>query len=90
MSTTQANPAEMIRRGAPRLIHSDAELAAYTDALFELTAKTNPTPEEVEVIELMTVLVERYESERYPVPEAEPLDVLKFLLDRNSLSNKVI
>jgi HTH-type transcriptional regulator/antitoxin HigA len=90
MSTTLANPAEMIRRGAPRLIHSDAELAEYTDALFELTAKTNPTPEEEEAIDLMTLLVERYEAERYPVPEAEPVDVLKFLRERNSLSQRDI
>jgi HTH-type transcriptional regulator/antitoxin HigA len=90
MSTTLANPAEMIRRGAPRLIHSDAELAEYTDALFELTAKTDPTPEEEEAIDLMTLLVERYEAERYPVPEAEPVDVLKFLRERNSLSQRDI
>ena len=90
MSTTLANPVEMIRRGAPRLIHSDAELAEYTDALFELTAKTDPTPEEEEAIELMTLLIERYEAERYPIPEAEPLDVLRFLLERNSLSQRDI
>jgi len=90
MSTVLANPAEMIRRGAPRLIHNDAELAEYTDALFELTAKANPTPEEEEAIELMTLLVERYEAERFPIPEAEPVDVLKFLLDRNALSQRDI
>jgi HTH-type transcriptional regulator/antitoxin HigA len=90
MSTALANPAEMIRRGAPRLIHSDAELAEYTDALFELTAKTDPMPEEEEAIELMTLLVERYEAERYPVPAAEPVDVLRFLLERNSLSQRDI
>ncbi|MGA2847728.1 MAG: helix-turn-helix domain-containing protein [Terracidiphilus sp.] len=90
MSTTLANPAEMIRRGAPRLIHSDAELAEYTEVLFELTAKANPMPEEEEAIELMTLLVERYEAERFPVPEAEPLDVLKFLLEQNSLSQRDI
>lgn len=90
MSTTLANPAEMIRRGAARLIHSDAELAEYTEVLFELTAKANPMPEEEEAIELMTLLVERYEAERFPVPEAEPLDVLKFLLEQNSLSQRDI
>ena len=68
MSTGLADPVEMIRQGAPRLIHSDAELAVYTDALFDLTIKTNPTPEEEEAIELMTLLVERYEAERYPIP----------------------
>jgi HTH-type transcriptional regulator/antitoxin HigA len=80
----------MIRQGAPRLIHSDAELAEYTSALFELTAKTDPTPEEEEAIELMTLLVERYESERFPIPEAEPVDVLRFLLEQNSLSQRDI
>jgi HTH-type transcriptional regulator/antitoxin HigA len=90
MSTALANPAEMIRRGAPRLIHSDAELAEYTDALFDLTAKTDPTPEDEDAIELMTPLVERYEAERYLVPEAQPVDVLRFLLERNSLSQRDI
>jgi len=38
----------------------------------------------------MTLLVERYESERYPIPAAEPVDVLKLLLERNSPSQRVI
>lgn len=90
MTTALANPAEMIRRGAPRLIHSDAELEEYSGALFGLTAKTDPTPDEEEAIELMTLLVERYEAERYTVPEAEPVDVLRFLLERNSLPQRDI
>jgi HTH-type transcriptional regulator/antitoxin HigA len=90
ISRTLANQAETIRRGSSRLIYSDAELAEYTDTLFELTAKADPTPEEEEAIELMTLLVERYESERYPIPAAEPVDVLKLLLERNSPSQRVI
>ena len=34
MSTVLANPTEMIRQVAPRLIHSDEELAEYTRTLF--------------------------------------------------------
>jgi HTH-type transcriptional regulator / antitoxin HigA len=90
MNTVLANPAEMIRRGAPRLIRNDEELAEYTQALFALTAKTDPTPEEVEAIELMTLLVERYEQEHYPVPAAEPADVLRYLLEQNGLSQRDI
>lgn len=90
MSTALANPTEMIRRGAPRLIHSDEELAEYTQALFELTAKADPSPDEEEAVELMTLLVERYESKRYTVPLAEPADVLRYLLDRNGLSQRDI
>ena len=90
MSTTLANPTEMIRRGAPHLIHSDQELAKYTEALFKLTAKSAPTPEEEEAIELLTLLIERYEAERYPVPDAGPIDVLRYLLDQNGLSQRDI
>ena len=90
MSTALANPTEMIRQGAPRLIHSDEELAAYTDALFRLTAKRHPTREEEEAIELLTLLIERYEAERYPVPDADPVEVLRFLLRQNGLTQRAI
>jgi len=90
MSTTLANPTEMIRQGAPRLIHTDEELEEYTQALFALTAKPDPALEEEEAIELMTLLVERYEQERYPIPAAAPADVLRFLLEHNGLSQRDI
>jgi len=90
MSTALANPTKMIRQGAPHLIHSDHELAKYTEALFRLTAKPDATPEEEEAIELLTLLIERYEGERYPVPDAGPIEVLRFLLDRNGLSQRDI
>ena len=69
MSTVLANPAEMIAHGAPRVIHNDEELEMYTEALFQLTALENPSSSEVEAIELLTLLVERYEEEHYSVPK---------------------
>jgi HTH-type transcriptional regulator/antitoxin HigA len=42
MSKVLANPAKMIARGAPHVIHNDAELEAYTNALFQLTALGKP------------------------------------------------
>ena len=90
MSTALANPTEMIRRGAPRLIHSDEELAKYTEELFKLTAKSRPSLAEEEAIELLTLLIERYESERYPVPDVDPIDVLRILLEQNGLSQRDI
>jgi len=90
MSTALANPTEMIRQGAPHLIHSDEELAHYTEALFRLTAKSRPTAEEAEAIGLLTLLIERYEAERFPMPNADPVDVLRFLLGQNGLSQRDI
>src|SRR5579864_6832612 len=88
MSKVLANPAEMIARGAPRVIHNDAELETYTDALFQLTALEEPTPSEQEAIELLTVLVERYEQEHYPIPAADPVSVVRFLIEKQGLTQR--
>ena len=88
MSTVLANPAKMIAHGAPRVIHNDEELEAYTDALFRLTALASPSDTEVEAIELLTLLVERYEQEHYPIPAADPIAVLRLLIDRQGLTQR--
>jgi HTH-type transcriptional regulator/antitoxin HigA len=86
MSKALADPADMIRRGAPRLILSDEDLAEYTRALFTLTAKPKPTAAEQEAIDLLTLLVEQYENLCYPLPEARAVEVLRLLMERNSVS----
>jgi HTH-type transcriptional regulator / antitoxin HigA len=88
MSTVLANAAEMIAQGAPHVIHNDAELEMYTDALFRLTALESPSSSEVEAIELLTLLVERYEQERYSIPKADPVSVVRFLIEQQNLSQR--
>ena len=88
MATLLANPAKMIESGAPHLIHSEEQLETYTKALYRLTSEPRPTPAQVEAIELLTLLIERYEEEHYSVPQASPADVLRFLLDRHGLKQR--
>lgn len=88
MSTVLADPAEMIAHGAPHVIHNDAELEMYTDALFRLTALESPSPSEVEAIELLTLLVERYEQEHYSIPAADPVSVVRFLIEQQNLTQR--
>jgi HTH-type transcriptional regulator/antitoxin HigA len=88
MSTGLANPAKMIAQGAPRVIHNDEELAAYTEALFQLTALAKPSRSEKEAIELLTLLVESYEREHYSIPAADPVSVVRFLIEQQSLAQR--
>jgi HTH-type transcriptional regulator / antitoxin HigA len=88
MKKILANPVEMIERGAPRLIRSDKELERYTEALFELTALAKPTVAEIEAIELLSLLVETYEAERFRIAASSPIEVLKFLMDQNGLQQR--
>jgi HTH-type transcriptional regulator/antitoxin HigA len=88
MKTVLANPAKMIAQGAPRIIHNDRELAAYTEALFQLTVLENPSPAEVEAIELLTLLIDRYEQARYSIPAADATTVLRFLIEKQGLTQR--
>lgn len=88
MATVLANPVEMIQRGAPHLIHSEAQLEAYTKALYALTSVARPTRAQVEAIDLLTLLIERYEEEHFSVPQASAPDVLRFLLERHGLKQR--
>ena len=88
MSTVLADPAEMIAHGAPHVIHNDAELEVYTDALFRLTALESLSSSEVKAIELLTLLVERYEQEHYSVPKADPVSIVRFLIERQNLAQR--
>jgi len=78
----------MIARGAPHVIHNDRELETYTAALFELTAIENPSTSELEAIELLTLLIERYEQDRYPIPAADAVSVVRFLIENKHLTQR--
>jgi HTH-type transcriptional regulator/antitoxin HigA len=88
MRKVLANPAEMIAQGAPRLIRNNVELAGYTEALYELTALEKPSRSEVEAIELLTLLVDRYEQEHYSVPAADAISVVRFLIEQQGLAQR--
>ena len=90
MATLLANPAKMIERGAPHLIRTEEQLAAYTRALYRLTAESHLTPAQVEAIELLTLLIERFEEEQYALPTASPAGVLRFLLVQHGLKQRDI
>jgi HTH-type transcriptional regulator / antitoxin HigA len=87
-ATVLANPAKMIAKGAPRVIHNDKELEAYTDALFKLTALENPSPSEMDAIELLSLLVERYEDERWPITEVDPISLVRDLIEKGNLRQR--
>lgn len=46
------------------------------------------SPEERELLDLMVVLVERFEADAYPIDDAAPVDVLRELLESNGLKQK--
>jgi HTH-type transcriptional regulator / antitoxin HigA len=88
MSALLANPAEMLAQGGPRVIHNDEELAEYTEVLFNLTSIEEPTRDQIEAINLLSLLVSSYEDEHYPLPKSTPERVVRYLMERQGLKQK--
>ena len=68
-------------------IKNDRELNRALNRIDELWgAKTNtPRGDELDVLML---LVEKYEDEHYAIPASDPVEAIKFLMEQNSLSRK--
>jgi HTH-type transcriptional regulator/antitoxin HigA len=88
MSVALADPVRMMQMGAPRLIESDEELARYTEELFVLTAKESPTADEIDAINLLSVLVQRYEAERFPIPDISAGSMMKYLMELKGVNEE--
>ena len=73
---------------APKVITSDAQNERYISALLELEKKDRLSAKEKEFAELLTVLIEAYEDEHYPVRAATPVEVLVHLMEANNLKQK--
>jgi len=74
--------------GVPKIITSDAQNDRYVAALLELERRGHLTPAEKNLAEVLTLLIEVYEEERYPIRSASPVEVLKELMDANNLRQK--
>jgi HTH-type transcriptional regulator/antitoxin HigA len=61
---------------------------AYTNALSRLTALEDPSRSELEAIELLTLLVERYEQAHCPILPADAFSVVRYLLEQQNLTQR--
>src|SRR5712691_11399419 len=82
MSTTTIDLDEktygkLLRRTLPHVIHTDEECERLTSELMRLDEREDLSPEEAELAELLTVLIDEYEQRRYPIAIASPQQTLQ-------------
>jgi HTH-type transcriptional regulator / antitoxin HigA len=91
MSALAANPVytALLAKVPPRVIRSDEQNEATIEALYELEQReARWSPEEAELADLLTLLIEDYEAKHYELPKASPLQVIEFLMDQHGLKQK--
>lgn len=69
-----------------KIIKSERQYDRYCKILEELVFKSNKKDEDE--IELLTLLIEKFDEENYPTPQLDPIELLKSLLDDHKLKAK--
>jgi HTH-type transcriptional regulator / antitoxin HigA len=93
MSTAVMNSAaygKLLAKAQPQPIHSEEDY----DRMIEETAalmdrgEENLSREETSLLEMMSILVERYEQGRYPLEPSSPGQVILFLMEQRGLRQR--
>ncbi|MCF6204722.1 MAG: transcriptional regulator [Methylococcaceae bacterium] len=70
-----------------KLIKNDKQLNEALERVNQLWGAKSDTPERDE-LEVLSLLIEKYEGEYYSIPASEPIEAIKFLMDQNNLTRK--
>jgi HTH-type transcriptional regulator/antitoxin HigA len=77
---------ELVRRFPLRPIRDEQALDAATAMIDELLRLPELTSEEDDYLDVLGDLVEKYEAQTHPIPDAPACDVLRYLMDCRGLS----
>ncbi len=79
----------LLSRVLPRVIETEEENQRVIAELERLDRRARPlTREEEKLADLMTLLVRQFESERYPLGHAEPVEALRILMESRGMRQR--
>ncbi|MGK7913113.1 MAG: type II toxin-antitoxin system HigA family antitoxin [Synechococcus sp.] len=84
MTLTSSAVAPYLPWATPSLLKTEQE---YQQAMAALESMMSGalTPEQSDLFDLLTILIEKYEDEHYPIDEATPHQVLQHLMEENGI-----
>lgn len=90
MSTHTLNPvayAKLLAKVQPHAIKDEREYARLVAEVGRLMERGEETlsPEETSLLEMMSILIEEYDRQHYPLSPSQPHQMLAFLLEQRRL-----
>ena len=80
---------ELLQKVPPKVIRTEKENEAYTEILYELDQRSKTLTEaEKELAKLLTLLIEDFEEKRYRLRRAQPLEVVRVLMEQHGLKQR--
>lgn len=77
--------ADLLAKYQPRSIANEEEYNRVIVIIEDLVDQEDLTEEQETLLELLTELADSYENTYHPIPEAEPKDVLAYLMEANKV-----
>lgn len=69
-----------------KIIKSKKQYQIYLERMDEIFDAKKGTPEYDE-LDLLALVLEKYEAEKFPIKEPNPLDAIRFVMEQNNLSD---
>jgi HTH-type transcriptional regulator/antitoxin HigA len=88
MSTLTSSYAALLSEIRPEVIRDEKQNCAYIAHLEALSSKKHLSRAEEKLMRLLLLLVEDFERNSDPTPDASPLDVLRHLMEAHGLRQK--
>ena len=82
--------AKLLARTLPRPIRTVEENRRMTELLLKLDERKDLSAEEEHLAEMLTILIEDFEANRYPLPPVAPCEALKALMEERGLRHRDI
>jgi HTH-type transcriptional regulator / antitoxin HigA len=80
--------ANLLTEYQPKIITSDSENSTSIALAERLAHRSNKSPEEEALLDLLVTLIEKFEDEHYPIPVSSPLEILKHLMEARNLKQE--
>ena len=81
----EARYAKLLTKTLPHPIRTEQENRRMTELLLKLDEREDLSPEEEQLAEMLTILIEDFEAKRYPLPPVSPREALKALMEDRGL-----
>jgi HTH-type transcriptional regulator/antitoxin HigA len=78
----------LLANAKPEVVHDEAKNEEYIRILESLAIKKELTPAEEKLAELLGVLIDDFEAKHYELEKANPVEVVRHLMEENGLRQK--
>jgi HTH-type transcriptional regulator / antitoxin HigA len=76
---------QLVAEVTPKVIETEDEYEQFLAVAERLTFKQVQTPEESALYDLVTMLVETYEAQHYPIDRSSPVEVLEHIIESSGI-----